>query len=169
MRIFLLKRDTPPRPNWRCSSSGERGRSSWRRNLGKARTRSLLINTVLKSNPKLRKIFSRLYQTNIFLKLICFKKKKIWTLQPGWWSRWYFKDYIKSISVKTNIIDIATQVVLIGGSRHSRGKGSLQKWWKYYGIIQNIKKWWKYYGIIWNIIEWYEVLHPTDGLSSKCN
>ena len=30
--------------------------------------------------------------------------------------------------VKKNIVDLATQVVLIGGSLHSRGKGSLQKW-----------------------------------------
>ena len=51
--------------------SGERGRSSWRRNLGKAGTRSLLINTLLKPNPKLR--------------MICFLSKKIlWTLQPRW-------------------------------------------------------------------------------------
>ena len=53
--------------------------------MGKARTRSLLINTVLKSNPKLRKIFSRLYQTNIFLKvtLLFFKKKNYGPCNPG--------------------------------------------------------------------------------------
>ena len=73
MRIFLLKRNTASCSRWRCSSSGERGRSARRRNLGKARTRSLLINTVLKSNPKIRKIFSRLYPE---VNLLFFSKKK---------------------------------------------------------------------------------------------
>ena len=67
--------------------------------MGKARTRSLLINTVLKSNPKIRKIFSRLYpEVNLqpcnpgggqddISKIISnqyLSKQILLTLQPRW-------------------------------------------------------------------------------------